>query len=78
MKPLALLLLASCGGAAGMEPGCPGRPTFTEQSCWDPGGGVTRCQTQDGTYWDKQPNGHVVNWRQDSAPPAYTVICEED
>jgi len=75
---VATLLLASCGGAASLEPACAGRPAFTESECWDPGGSVTRCAANDGSYWDKQPTGHVVHWRQDSAPPAYTVICEED
>ncbi len=38
-------------------------PTFTEMTCFDPGGGVIRCLMADGTYWDNPPTGRLVHWQ---------------
>ena len=52
-------------------------PAFTDAACFDPGGGVTRCPMQDGSYWDKQPTGAMVKWRwKDAAMFDVVVECE--
>ncbi len=52
-------------------------PKFTESACYDPGGGVTRCEEADGTYWDKQPTGNQVHWAWCPYQERTTVtLCE--
>jgi hypothetical protein len=51
--------------------------TLVVSDCYDPGGGVIRCELNDGTYWDLQPSGNRVHWRYaDETGVNVAVICE--